>query len=70
MPFSTQDELNWSDSTWNKTKFKDGLGEYSPDEIRGHFPYFPLGSPGFVERLEVKLGRILHPLRPGRKKKS
>ena len=30
----------------------------------------PLGGPGFIERLEVKLGRTLHPLKPGRKKKA
>ena len=30
----------------------------------------PLGSPGFIERLELKLRRILHPRKPGRKKRA
>ena len=29
----------------------------------------PLGTPSFIQNLEVKLGRVLHPLKAGRKKK-
>jgi putative transposase len=30
----------------------------------------PLGSAGFIERLEVELGRALKPQKPGRKKRE
>ena len=30
----------------------------------------PLGEAGFVSRLESRLGRVLHPLKPGRKRKE
>jgi putative transposase len=30
----------------------------------------PLGEEGFVSRLESRLGRVLHPLKPGRKRKE
>ena len=30
----------------------------------------PLGEEGFVSRLESRLGRVLHPLKPGWKRKE
>jgi hypothetical protein len=30
----------------------------------------PLGEEGFVSRLESMLGRVFHPLKPGRKRKE
>ncbi len=50
---------------------KGGMAEAEAEAIRrGERTGRPLGSAGFVEKLEVALGRTLKPQKPGRKKRT
>jgi putative transposase len=54
-----------------RSLLQSGMMEHEAVLIRRHeHTGRPLGEEGFVSRLESKLGRVLHPLKPGRKRKE
>jgi putative transposase len=54
-----------------RSLLQSGLTEHEAVLIRRHERTGrPLGEEGFVSRLESMLGRVFHPLKPGRKRKE